>query len=124
VEDLLREATAYLKRIAAATPERHAHDVFVIFAEQMLMAERNDIDLWAAHPDKRSILDAAEKRLEPRVDVPAPSCEALSCFGNMSPAPQMFVLQWMMQQSRQQQCECAMSSRSELTVETMRSYGV
>jgi predicted naringenin-chalcone synthase len=36
----LREATAYLNRIATSVPEHDVHDVFVIFAEQMLADPR------------------------------------------------------------------------------------
>ena len=36
----MREVTAYLNRIATAVPEHDVHDVFVIFAEQMLANPR------------------------------------------------------------------------------------
>ena len=39
-EDLLLLTTAYLNRIATAVPEHDVHDVFVIFAEQMLADPR------------------------------------------------------------------------------------
>jgi alpha-pyrone synthase len=65
-----------------------------------LMAERDDIDLWAVHPGGRSILDAVEKGLELPVDALAASREVLSCFGNMSSATVMFVLQRIMQQAQ------------------------
>src|ERR1700691_2252672 len=68
--------------------------------EGELLAERDDIDLWAVHPGGRSILDAVEKGLELPVDALAASRDVLSCFGNMSSATVMFVLQRMMQQAR------------------------
>src|SRR5258708_9399546 len=39
-EGPLRLTTAYLNRIATAVPEHDVHDVFVIFAEQMLANPR------------------------------------------------------------------------------------
>lgn len=36
----MRESTADLNRIATAVPEHDVHDVFVIFAEQMLVNPR------------------------------------------------------------------------------------
>jgi predicted naringenin-chalcone synthase len=89
-----------------------------------LMAERDGIDLWAVHPGGRSILDAVEKGLELPVDALAASREVLSCFGNMSSATVMFVLQRMMQQARPGQRGCAMSFGPGLTAETMRFHAV
>jgi alpha-pyrone synthase len=87
-----------------------------------LMAERDDIDLWAVHPGGRSILDAVEKGLELPVDALAASREILSCFGNMSSATVMFVLEKIMQQARPGQRGCAMSFGPGLTAETMRFH--
>jgi alpha-pyrone synthase len=92
--------------------------------EGELMAERNEIDLWAVHPGGRSILDAVEKGLDLPVDALAASREVLSCFGNMSSATVMFVLQRMMQQARPGQRGCAMSFGPGLTAETMRFHVV
>jgi predicted naringenin-chalcone synthase len=92
--------------------------------EGELMAERDDIDLWAVHPGGRSILDAVEKGLELPVDALAASREVLSCFGNMSSATVMFVLQRMMQQARLGQRGCAMAFGPGLTAETMRFHVV
>jgi alpha-pyrone synthase len=92
--------------------------------EGELMAERDDIDLWAVHPGGRSILDAVEKGLELPTDALAASREVLSCFGNMSSATVMFVLQRIMQQARPGQRGCAMSFGPGLTAETMRFHGV
>jgi alpha-pyrone synthase len=92
--------------------------------EGELMAERDGIDLWAVHPGGRSILDAVEKGLELPVGALAASREVLSCFGNMSSATVMFVLQRMMQQARPGQRGCAMSFGPGLTAETMRFHAV
>jgi predicted naringenin-chalcone synthase len=92
--------------------------------EGELMAERDDIDLWAVHPGGRSILDAVETGLELPPDALAASREVLSCFGNMSSATIMFVLQRMMQQAQPGQRGCAMSFGPGLTAETMRFHAV
>jgi len=64
----------------------------------------------------------AEKGLELPADALAASREVLSCFGNMSSATVMFVLQRMMQQARPGQRGCAMSFGPGLTAETMRFH--
>jgi len=92
--------------------------------EGELMAERGGIDLWAVHPGGRSILDAVEQGLELPPDALAASREVLSCFGNMSSATVMFVLQRIMQQARPGQRGCAMSFGPGLTAETMRFHVV
>jgi predicted naringenin-chalcone synthase len=92
--------------------------------ESELMAERGGIDLWAVHSGGRSVLDAVEKGLELPVSALAASREVLSCFGNMSSATVMFVLQRMMQQARLGQHGCAMSFGPGLTAETMRFHAV
>ena len=95
--------------------------------EGELMADRDGrdgIDLWAVHPGGRSILDAVEKGLELPAPALASSREVLSCFGNMSSATVMFVLQRMMQQARSGQLGCAMSFGPGLTAETMRFHVV
>jgi alpha-pyrone synthase len=89
-----------------------------------LMAERDGIDLWAVHPGGRSILDAVEKGLELSADALAASREVLSCFGNMSSATVMFVLQRIMQQAQPGQLGCAMSFGPGLTAETMRFHAI
>src|ERR1700744_5524505 len=92
--------------------------------EGELMAERDGIELWAVHPGGRSILDAVEKGLELPTDALAASREVLSCFGNMSSATIMFVLQRIMQQAHPGQPGCAMSFGPGLTAETMRFHVV
>jgi len=89
-----------------------------------LMTERDHIELWAVHPGGRSILDAVQRGLELPADALAASREVLSCFGNMSSATVMFVLQRMMQQARSGQRGCAMSFGPGLTAETMRFHVV
>lgn len=89
-----------------------------------LMAEREGIDLWAVHPGGRSILDAVEKGLELPPDALAASRQVLSCFGNMSSATVMFVLERIMQQAQPGQRGCAMSFGPGLTAETMRFHVV
>lgn len=90
--------------------------------EGELMAERDGIDLWAVHPGGRSVLDAVEIGLELPPDALAESREVLSCFGNMSSATVMFVLQRMMQRARPGQRGCAMAFGPGLTAETMRFH--
>jgi predicted naringenin-chalcone synthase len=92
--------------------------------ESELMAGRDGIDLWAVHPGGRTILDAVEQGLELPAGALAASREVLSCFGNMSSATVMFVLQRMMQQARPGQRGCAMSFGPGLTAETMRFHAV
>ena len=92
--------------------------------EDELMAERESIDLWAVHPGGRSILDAVEQGLELPPNALTASREVLSCFGNMSSATVMFVLQRIMQRARPGQRGCAMSFGPGLTAETMRFRAV
>jgi alpha-pyrone synthase len=92
--------------------------------EGELMAERDDIHLWAVHPGGRSVLDAVEKGLGLPRDALAASREVLSRFGNMSSATVMFVLQRIMQQARPGQRGCAMSFGPGLTAETMRFHAI
>jgi len=89
-----------------------------------LMSERDGIELWAVHPGGRSILDAVERGLELPTDALAASREVLSCFGNMSSATVMFVLQRMIEQAQPGQRGCAMSFGPGLTAETMRFHVV
>ncbi len=92
--------------------------------ESELMAERDCVDLWAVHPGGRSILDAVQNGLELPASALAASREVLSCFGNMSSATVMFVLQRMMQDARPGQRGCAMSFGPGMTAETMRFHAV
>jgi predicted naringenin-chalcone synthase len=90
--------------------------------EGELMADRDDIDLWAVHPGGRSVLDAVEKGLELPADALAASREVLCSFGNMSSATVMFVLERMMRRVSPGQRGCAMSFGPGLTAETMRFH--
>jgi alpha-pyrone synthase len=92
--------------------------------EGELMAERDEIDVWAVHPGGKSILDAVEKGLKLPVNALAASREVLSRFGNMSSATVMFVLQRLMLQAEPGQRGCAMSFGPGLTAETMRFHVV
>jgi predicted naringenin-chalcone synthase len=92
--------------------------------ESELMAQRDATDLWAVHPGGRSVLDAVEMGLELPPNALSASREVLSCFGNMSSATIMFVLQRMMQQAQPGQNGCAMSFGPGLTAETMRFHVV
>jgi predicted naringenin-chalcone synthase len=87
-----------------------------------LMRLREIVELWAVHPGGRSILDTVENGLELPADALAASREVLSCFGNMSSATVMFVLERMMQQARPGQFGCAMSFGPGLTAEIMRFH--
>jgi predicted naringenin-chalcone synthase len=60
--------------------------------------------------------------LELPVNALEASREVLSCFGNLSSATVMFVLERMMQQARSGQRGCAMSFGPALTAETMRFH--
>jgi alpha-pyrone synthase len=78
-----------------------------------------DIDLWAVHPGGRTVLDAVEKGLGLREDSLRPSREVLACFGNMSSATVMFVLQSILRDAHAGQQGCAMSFGPGVTAETM-----
>ena len=80
----------------------------------------SDVALWAVHPGGRSVLDAVEEALELPAAALAPSREVLRCYGNMSSATVMFVLQAIMKTARAQEQGCAMSFGPGLTAETMR----
>jgi alpha-pyrone synthase len=69
-------------------------------------------------------LDAVERGLELPGDALAASRDVLSCFGNMSSATVIFVLQRLMLQARPGQRGCAMSFGPGLTAETMRFHAV
>jgi alpha-pyrone synthase len=81
--------------------------------------DKDNIALWAVHPGGRSVLDAVERGLGLSTDALAASRQTLECFGNMSSATVMFVLQRLMQTARPGQLGCAMSFGPGLTAETM-----
>lgn len=78
-----------------------------------------DVDLWAVHPGGRSVLDAVQAALELPADALADSREVLRCFGNMSSATILFVLDRMMGRARERESGCAMAFGPGLTAETM-----
>jgi alpha-pyrone synthase len=82
------------------------------------------VDLWAVHPGGRSILDAVQNGLELSPEQVAASRQVLSCFGNMSSATVMFVLQKLMRTSRSGQRGSAISFGPGLTAEMMRFHAV
>jgi len=78
------------------------------------------IDLWAIHPGGRAILDAVENGMEIAPEELLPSRRVLSCFGNMSSATVMFVMEKLMSEARSGQTGCAISFGPGMTAETMR----
>ena len=80
--------------------------------------------LWAVHPGGRSVLDAVQEGLCLPSEALSASREVLRCFGNMSSATIMFVLQNMMRHARPDQAGVAMSFGPGLTAETMRFHAV
>jgi alpha-pyrone synthase len=82
------------------------------------------IDLWAIHPGGRAILDAVESGLELTAENMLASRRVLSCFGNMSSATVMFVMEKLMSEARSGQRGCAMSFGPGMTAETMRFNAV
>jgi len=78
-----------------------------------------DITLWGVHPGGKSVLDAVERGLGLPPTALAASRQTLECFGNMSSATVMFVLERLMQTAQPGQRGCAMSFGPGLTAETM-----
>jgi alpha-pyrone synthase len=78
-----------------------------------------DIALWGVHPGGKSVLDAVERGLGLDANALAASRQTLECFGNMSSATVMFVLERLMQQAKPGDKGCAMSFGPGLTAETM-----
>ena len=76
------------------------------------------IDLWAAHPGGRSILDAIQQAFDLAPNALAVSREILRRYGNMSSAAVMFVLNSMMNTPGGRN-GCAMSFGPGLVAETM-----
>jgi alpha-pyrone synthase len=82
------------------------------------------VDLWAIHPGGRAILDAVESGLELGEDDLLASRRVLSCFGNMSSATVMFVMEKLLNDAKSGQRGCAMSFGPGMTAETMRFNAV
>jgi alpha-pyrone synthase len=82
-----------------------------------------EISLWGVHPGGKSVLDAVERGLGLAKDALAASRQTLECFGNMSSATVMFVMERLMQM-RSPEKGCAMSFGPGLTAETMLFHAV
>ena len=80
------------------------------------------IDHWAVHPGGRSVLDAVEDGLALKPGRLKESRHVLECFGNMSSATVMFVLDEILRHARPSETGCAMSFGPGLTAETMRFH--
>jgi len=93
-------------------------------AEILGKHSKEDISLWGVHPGGKSVLDAVERGLTLPETALAASRQTLECFGNMSSATVMFVLERLMQQSQPGQLGCAMSFGPGLTAETMLFHAV
>ena len=85
---------------------------------------KDDITLWGVHPGGKSVLDAVERGLGLPEDALASSRQTLECFGNMSSATVMFVLERLMQSAQPGEKGCAMSFGPGLTAETMLFHAV
>ena len=80
---------------------------------------KDEIQLWGVHPGGKSVLDAVERGLDLPPDALNSSREVLECFGNMSSATVMFVLEKLMKSATPGDLGCAMSFGPGLTAETM-----
>ncbi len=86
--------------------------------------EPEEITLWGVHPGGKSILDAVERGLALHEDALMASRQILECFGNMSSATVMFVMERLMQIAKPGEKGCAMSFGPGLTAETMLFHSV
>ena len=93
-------------------------------AEVLGKHRKEDISLWGVHPGGKSVLDAVERGLGLAEDALAASRQTLECFGNMSSATVMFVLERLMQTANPGEKGCAMSFGPGLTAETMLFHAV
>ncbi len=80
---------------------------------------KEEIQLWGVHPGGKSVLDAVERGLDLPAEALNSSREVLECFGNMSSATVMFVLERLMKRATPGELGCAMSFGPGLTAETM-----
>jgi predicted naringenin-chalcone synthase len=83
-----------------------------------------DIALWGVHPGGKSVLDAVQRGLALPEHALDASREVLHCFGNMSSATVMFVLERLMDKAQPGERGCAMSFGPGLTAETMLFHAV
>jgi predicted naringenin-chalcone synthase len=86
--------------------------------------KKEEVTLWGVHPGGKSVLDAVERGLGLPADALAASRQTLECFGNMSSATVMFVLERLMKNAHPGELGCAMSFGPGLTAETMRFHAV
>jgi predicted naringenin-chalcone synthase len=84
----------------------------------------DEIGAWAVHPGGRSILDSVERALALKPEALASSREVLRCFGNMSSATVMFVLQMILAGLDANVPGCAMAFGPGLVAETMLFHRV
>ena len=77
------------------------------------------IELWAAHPGGRTILDAIERAFDLAPAALSVSRDILRRYGNMSSAAVMFVLEALMRTAGGGKRGCAMSFGPGLVAETM-----
>jgi predicted naringenin-chalcone synthase len=82
-------------------------------------ARPDAVDVWAAHPGGRSVLDAVEHGLRLAPSSLGHSRGVLKSFGNMSSATVMFVLRSVLEAATPGQHGCALSFGPGLTAETM-----
>jgi alpha-pyrone synthase len=85
---------------------------------------KDEIALWGVHPGGKTILDAVERGLDLPKEALRSSREVLDCFGNMSSATVMFVMEKLMQEAKPGDLGCAMSFGPGLTAETMLFHAV
>jgi len=105
--------------LSGRVPEEIARSLRESSAEITAPFTPAEIDLWAIHPGGRSVLDAVGRALDLPKPALAASREVLNCFGNMSSATVMFVLQNLMQTALPGQRGCAMAFGPGLTAETL-----
>jgi predicted naringenin-chalcone synthase len=83
-------------------------------------APASAIDLWAVHPGGRTVLDAVERAFDLEPTALSASRDILRCYGNMSSATVVFVLDRLMRMKNATGARgCAMAFGPGLTAETM-----
>jgi alpha-pyrone synthase len=85
---------------------------------------KEDVSLGGVHPGVQAVLDAVERGLGLDANALQSSREVLHCFGNMSSATVMFVLERLMRIAKAGEQGCAMSFGPGLTAETMLFHAV
>ncbi|MBX6327236.1 MAG: type III polyketide synthase [Pseudolabrys sp.] len=96
------------------------HDALRAHQDDILGGARaRAIDLWAVHPGGRTVLDAVERAFALAPSMLAASREILRCYGNMSSASVMFVLERLLQYGVRGSKGCAMSFGPGMIAESM-----